>query len=225
MDAKQELQRLEAELDAFTYAIAHDLRAPVRHIDGFIKLLEREAPPATDKAAHYLRTVANASTRLAAMIDDLAALSRVTRAPFERRDVALAPLIQDIVRELDEKGRGVEWRVGELPSLRADAGLLRLLMRHLLANALKYTRGRSPAVIEVGSEAAVVFVRDNGAGFDMRQSERLFGIFQRLHREEQFEGSGIGLATARRIVARHGGRIWAEAAPDAGATFRFTLGG
>jgi light-regulated signal transduction histidine kinase (bacteriophytochrome) len=223
MDPEQELRRLEAELDAFTYAIAHDLRAPVRHIDGFIKLLEREAPPATDKAAHYLRTVANASNRLAGMIDDLAALSRVSRAPLERRDVPLAPLIHDVVRELDAKGRDVEWRVGELPSVRADAALVRLLSRHLLANALKYTRARSPAVIEVGSEGATIFVRDNGAGFDMRQSERLFGIFQRLHREEQFEGSGIGLATARRIVARHGGRIWAEGAPDAGATFRFTL--
>jgi light-regulated signal transduction histidine kinase (bacteriophytochrome) len=224
MDPKREMERLEAELDAFTYAIAHDLRAPVRHIDGFIKLLEREAPPATDKAKHYLRTVANASTRLAAMIDDLAALSRLTRAPLQLRPVALGPLVDDAVRELTAQGREVEWRIAALPTVSGDDILLRVLVRHLLVNAFKYTRPRSQAVIEIGTEGAVVFVRDNGIGFDMGQAGRLFGIFQRLHREEQFEGSGIGLATARRIVHRHGGRIWGEGVPGAGATFRFTLG-
>ena len=224
MDPQRELERLEAELDAFTYAIAHDLRAPVRHIDGFIRLLERESPPATEKAAHYLRTVANASARLAAMIDDLAALSRLMRAPLQVRPTALAPLVQDAIRELAAKEREVDWRISELPTLRADAALARVLLRELLSNALKYTRPRSPALIEVGSEeGSVVFVRDNGVGFDMRHADRLFGLFQRLHRDEQFEGSGVGLATAVRIVHRHGGRIWAEAAPGAGATFRFTL--
>lgn len=225
MDPKREMERLEAELDAFTYAIAHDLRAPVRHIDGFIKLLEREAPPATDKAEHYLRTVANAATRLAAMIDDLAALSRLTRAPLQLRPVALGLLVDEAVRELPAQGREVEWRIADLPVVTGDDTLLRALMRHLLANAFKYTRPRSPAVIEIGSEGAgVVFVRDNGVGFDMRQADRLFNIFQRLHRDEQFDGSGIGLAAARRIVHRHGGRIWGEGTPGAGATFRFTLG-
>ena len=224
MDPQRELERLEAELDAFTYAIAHDLRAPVRHIAGFIKLLERESPPPTEKAAHYLRTVANASARLAAMIDDLAALARLMRAPLQLRPTALAPLVHDAIRELSAKEREVDWRIAELPTLRADAALARALLRELLSNALKYTRPRSTAVIEVGSEAGgVVFVRDNGVGFDMRHAERLFGLFQRLHRDEQFEGSGVGLATALRIVHRHGGRIWAQAAPDAGATFRFTL--
>jgi len=224
MDPQRELERLEAELDAFTYAIAHDLRAPVRHIAGFIKLLERESPPPTEKAAHYLRTVANASARLAAMIDDLAALARLMRAPLQLRPTALAPLVHDAIRELSAKEREVDWRIAELPTLRADAALARALLRELLSNALKYTRPRSTAVIEVGSEAGgVVFVRDNGVGFGMRHAERLFGLFQRLHRDEQFEGSGVGLATALRIVHRHGGRIWAQAAPDAGATFRFTL--
>ena len=224
MDPQRELERLEAELDAFTYAIAHDLRAPVRHIAGFIKLLERESPPPTEKAAHYLRTVANASARLAAMIDDLAALARLMRAPLQLRPTALAPLVHDAIRELSAKEREVDWRIAELPTLRADAALARALLRELLSNALKYTRPRSTAVIEVGSEAGgVVFVRDNGVGFDMRHADRLFGLFQRLHRDEQFEGSGVGLATALRIVHRHGGRIWAQAAPDAGATFRFTL--
>jgi light-regulated signal transduction histidine kinase (bacteriophytochrome) len=225
MDDKRELQRLEAELDAFTYAIAHDLRAPVRHIDGFIKLLEREAPPATDKGAHYLRTVAAAANRLASMIDDLAALSRVTRAPLQLRPVALSSLVETVVRELPTQGRDVQWRIGSLPTVRGDDTQLRVLMRHLLANALKYTRSRSPALIEVGAEGGVVFVRDNGVGFDMQHADRLFGLFQRLHRDEQFEGSGVGLAVARRIVHRHGGRIWGEGAPDAGATFRFTLEG
>jgi light-regulated signal transduction histidine kinase (bacteriophytochrome) len=225
MDPKREIERLEAELDAFTYAIAHDLRAPVRHIDGFIKLLEREAPPANEKAEHYLRTVANAATRLAAMVDDLAALSRLTRAPLQLRPVDLGPLVGEAVRELPAQGREVEWRIAALPVVTGDDPLLRALMRHLLANALKYTRPRSPAVIEIGSEGSgVLFVRDNGVGFDMRQVDRLFGIFQRLHRDEQFEGSGIGLAAARRIVHRHGGRIWGEGAPGTGATFRFTLG-
>jgi len=224
MDPQRELERLEAELDAFTYAIAHDLRAPVRHIDGFIRLLERESPPPTEKAAHYLRTVANASARLAAMIDDLAALSRLMRAPLQLRRTALAPLVHEAIRELSPKERAVDWRVAELPTLRADAALARVLLRELLSNALKYTRPRGAAIIEVGSEEGeVVFVRDNGVGFDMRRADRLFGLFQRLHRDEQFEGSGVGLATAVRIVHRHGGRIWAEAAPDAGATFRFTL--
>lgn len=225
MDAERERQRLEAELDAFTYAIAHDLRAPVRHIDGFIKLLEREAPPPTDKAAHYLRTVAGASARLAAMIDDLAALSRLSRAPLERRPVALRPLVDEVVRELPLQGREVEWRIAPLPTLSADRALLRVVLYQLLSNAAKFTRPASKAVIDIAAESdGTVLVRDNGIGFDMRHADRLFGLFQRLHRDEQFEGSGVGLATARRIVNRHGGSIWADGVPQGGATFRFTLG-
>ena len=225
MDAERELQRLEAELDAFTYAIAHDLRTPVRHIDGFIKLLEREAPPATDKAAHYLRTIAGASARLAGMIDDLAALSRLSRAPLERRPVPLRALVDEVLRELPLQGREVEWRITTLPTLSADRALLRVVLHHLLSNAAKFTRPTPKAVIEIAAESDdTVVIRDNGVGFDMRHADRLFGLFQRLHRDEQFEGSGVGLATARRIVNRHGGRIWAEGVPQKGAAFQFTLG-
>jgi hypothetical protein len=225
-----QLQATNGELEAFSYSVSHDLRAPVRHIDGFVKLLERELPPPTEKAAHYLRTIAASSRRMAALIDDLLAFSRTGRAPLEMRDVDLRALVEDVLRDLrpDLAARRIEWRVSALPGVRGDPSLLRLVVQNLVANAVKYTRPRDIAQIEIGAEraeagATVIFVRDNGVGFDMRQVERLFGVFQRLHRDEEFEGTGIGLATARRIVHRHGGRIWAEGEPERGAVFRFTL--
>jgi light-regulated signal transduction histidine kinase (bacteriophytochrome) len=167
---------------------------------------------------------------MAALIDDLLAFSRTGRAPLEMRDVDLRALVEDVLRDLrpDLAARRIEWRVSALPGVRGDPSLLRLVVQNLVANAVKYTRPRDIAQIEIGAEraeagATVIFVRDNGVGFDMRQVERLFGVFQRLHRDEEFEGTGIGLATARRIVHRHGGRIWAEGEPERGAVFRFTL--
>jgi PAS domain S-box-containing protein len=218
------------ELEAFSYSVSHDLRAPVRHIDGFVKLLEREFPPPTEKATHYLRTIAASSRRMGTLIDDLLALSRTARAPLEMRKVALRALLEEVLRDLrpDTAQRAIDWRIGSLPAVRGDPSLLRVVLHNLLANAVKYTRRQRAAIIEVGLERmdsgeAAVFVRDNGVGFDMSNADRLFGVFQRLHRDEEFEGTGIGLATARRIVHRHGGRIWGEGDPERGALFRFTV--
>jgi light-regulated signal transduction histidine kinase (bacteriophytochrome) len=218
------------ELEAFSYSVSHDLRAPVRHIDGFVKLLERESPPSTEKAAHYLHTIAEASRRMGKLIDDLLALSRAESAPLETRSVRLQALVEEVLRDLrpDTGQRLIDWRIGALPAVHGDPSLLRVVLHNLLDNAVKYTRRRSEAAIEVGLErldggGAAVFVRDNGVGFDMRSADRLFGVFQRLHRDEDFEGTGIGLATARRIVHRHGGRIWGEGEPERGAVFRFTV--
>jgi PAS domain S-box-containing protein len=225
-----QLEAANKELEAFSYSVSHDLRAPVRHIDGFVKLLEREHPPSTDRAAHYLRTITASSKRMATLIDDLLALSRTGRVPLELRTVQLASLVDEVILDLrpDLAGRNIEWRVGALPAVRADPSLLRVVLQNLLDNAVKYTRRQSAAVVEVGALRldegdTAIFVRDNGVGFDMRYADRLFGVFQRLHRAEEFEGSGIGLATARRVIHRHGGRIWGEGAPGRGACFYFTV--
>ncbi|MGE5130687.1 MAG: ATP-binding protein, partial [Sphingomonadaceae bacterium] len=225
-----QLEAANAELEAFSYSVSHDLRAPLRHVEGFVRLLEREHPPATEKAAHYLRTIVRSAHKMSVLIEDLLALSRASRAPLEKRDVPLGRLVKEVVQELAPEcaNRRVEWRIGDLPVVRGDRALLRVVLQNLLSNAIKYSRRSDPAVIEVGAERlgegeSVVFVRDNGVGFDMRERDRLFGVFQRLHGEDEFEGTGVGLATARRVVHRHGGRIWAEGAPGQGATFRFTV--
>jgi signal transduction histidine kinase len=202
--------------------VAHDLRTPARRIEGFVRLLEREMPAADEKSAHYLRTIAAAARRMGAMLEGVSTLARVAAAPLDPRPVPLAPLLDEVVAELR-----IDVRRGPLPAVRADPALLRMLLQILLANAAKFTRNRPDALIEAGVEAAgdaaAFCVRDNGVGFDMRYADRLFGLFQRLHRDEEFEGAGVGLATARRIVHRHGGRIWADAAPGAGAKFFFTV--
>jgi len=226
----EQLEAANKELEAFSYSVSHDLRAPVRHIDGFVKLLEREHPPASDKAAHYLRTIAASSRRMAALIDDLLALSRTGRAPLEMRTVQLAALVEEVIVDLrpDVARRRVEWKVGELPAVRGDPSLLRVVLQNLLDNAVKYTKLQPRALVEIGAQRlddgeTAIFVRDNGVGFDMRYADRLFGVFQRLHRAEEFEGTGIGLATARRVIHRHGGRIWGEGEPGRGACFYFTV--
>jgi light-regulated signal transduction histidine kinase (bacteriophytochrome) len=226
----EQLEAANKELEAFSYSVSHDLRAPVRHIDGFVKLLERELPPATEKTAHYLRTIAASSQRMAALIDDLLALSRTGRAPLEMRTVQLRPLVDEVILDLkpDVARRRIEWRIGPLPAVRGDASLLRVVLQNLLDNAVKYTRPQRAALVEIGAQRlqdgeTAVYVRDNGVGFDMRYADRLFGVFQRLHRADEFEGTGIGLATARRVIHRHGGRIWGEGEPGRGASFYFTV--
>jgi PAS domain S-box-containing protein len=225
-----QLEAANQELEAFSYSVSHDLRAPVRHIDGFVKLLEREQPPASDKAAHYLRTIASSSRRMATLIDDLLALSRTGRAPLEVRTVQLGQLVEEVIIDLrpDVARRRIQWRVAQLPAVRGDPSLLRVVLQNLLDNAVKYTRLQPKAVVEVGALRldegdTAIFVRDNGVGFDMRYVDRLFGVFQRLHRADEFEGTGIGLATARRVIHRHGGRIWGEGEPGRGACFYFTV--
>lgn len=225
-----ELEAANMELEAFSYSVSHDLRAPVRHVDGFLRLLEKELAPPSAKAAHYIATIAAAARRMGALIDDLLTLSRSARQSLELRRVELGALLRELIREFGaETGRrGVQWTIGELPAVMADASLLRVVLHNLLSNALKYSRAQPLARIAIEARAAEpgtveITVRDNGVGFDERFKDKLFGVFQRLHREEEFEGTGIGLATARRIVHRHGHRIWAAGEPGKGAAFTFTL--
>ena len=226
----EELKAANDELEAFSYSVSHDLRAPVRHIDGFARLLHKCAGPALDeKAREYLSTISYSAKQMNQLIDDLLQLSRLGREEMVTSQVALNPLMQAVLDDFHDEvaSRDIVWSIALLPSVRADPALLRQVFVNLIANALKYTRQRSPARIDVGcdvrSDEIVVFVRDNGVGFDMQYAHRLFGVFQRLHRAEEFEGTGIGLALVRRIVMRHGGRTWAEGAEGQGATFFFSL--
>ena len=225
-----ELTTANRELEAFSYSISHDLRAPLRHIAGFVEMLETVAGDALDETGRrYVRIISDAARRMGFLIDDLLTFSRIGRTSIKFVPVRLDQLLEQSRRELDPetKGRHIDWRIDLLPQVQGDPVLLRTVMTNLLSNALKYTRGRSPAVIEIGcrEEGAQVVcrVKDNGAGFDMRYAGKLFGVFQRLHRSEEFEGTGIGLASVKRIIERHGGRVWAEGEVGRGAAFHFTL--
>jgi light-regulated signal transduction histidine kinase (bacteriophytochrome) len=226
-----ELTNALKELDAFTYSVAHDLRAPLRHIDGFIDLLHKRIVfQCDDESRRYMYVIADAAKGMGVLIDNLLAFSKMSRMEIKKEPVRLNELVDEIRRELegDMVNRQIQWSVGELPVVSADPLTLRLAMTNLIHNALKFTRTRETAKIEVGSreEASgetTVFVRDNGVGFDMKYVDKLFGVFQRLHRTEEFEGTGIGLANVRRHIHRMGGRTWAEGVVDGGATFYFTL--
>jgi signal transduction histidine kinase len=226
-----ELATANTELEAFSYSVSHDLRAPLRHLDGFAQLLLKSAAgQLDDKSAHYVHTIANAALTMGALIDDLLAFSRTGRAEMRRQRVELSQLVKGVQEELAsaEKDRRITWDIGLLPVVDADPALLRQVLVNLLSNALKFTRPRPEARVEVGTSASesgetVIFVRDNGVGFDPTYVDRLFGVFQRLHRDDEFEGTGIGLANVRRIIQRHGGRVWAEGQVDQGATFYFSL--
>ncbi|MBN1204255.1 MAG: response regulator [Myxococcaceae bacterium] len=225
-----QLQEANRELESFSYSVSHDLRAPLRHITGFAQLLERKAGAKLDEVSRgYLQTLITAARQGGTLVDDLLSFSRMGRAELHRKQVDLGALVSEIRRELEAEaqGRSVEWRLGALPQVEADPALLRQVVRNLLSNAMKYTRPSPHAVIEVGTrpvgEELEVWVRDNGVGFEMQYVDKLFGVFQRLHTAEQFEGTGIGLANVRRIVSRHGGRTWAEGAVGQGATFHFSL--
>lgn len=226
-----ELEAANHELESFSYSVSHDLRAPLRHIHGYVELLTAATGgQLSDKARRCLTVIAEASAEMGRLIDDLLAFSRMSRVPVQEKPVALDELVQDAIRglEMAVKDRRIEWRIAPLPRVLGDFALLKQVFANLLGNAVKYSRRRDPAVIEidpVGEEhgRVVLRVRDNGAGFDMRYAQKLFGVFQRLHRADEFEGTGIGLATVQRIVVRHGGRVWAEGVPDRGASFYFTL--
>ncbi len=226
-----ELASLNQELEAFSYSVSHDLRAPLRHIDGFTRLLGRHAGAGLDeKGRHYLATIEDSVRQMGSLIDDLLAFSRLGREEIRPASVDLQATAQEAIREVepDTNGRDVRWTVGPLPPVTGDASLLRQVFVNLLSNALKYTRPRAVSSIEVGavpadSDEVVCFVRDNGVGFDMKYSDKLFGVFQRLHGNDEFEGTGIGLANVRRVIQRHGGRTWAEGTVDGGATFYFSL--
>ena len=230
-----ELEAANKEMYAFTYTVSHDLRAPLRHIDGFLELLQKTIGTALDEQGrHYMEAIAEAANKMGLLIDDLLAFSRMGRHALSFQPVDMGNLVREVIRELepDAAGRTIDWRIGELPEVGGDASMLRMVMVNLIANALKFTRPREKAYIEVGSlpdqasgkgSETVILVRDNGVGFDMTYADKLFGVFQRLHRAEEFEGTGIGLANVRRIIARHGGRTWAEGKVDQGATFYFSL--
>lgn len=226
-----QLEAANRELEAFAYSVSHDLRAPLRHIDGFIELLQKRTAKTLDEhSQHYMDTILNAAKRMGTLIDDLLAFSRMGRQELSKVPIDLSILVQEVIEECvsETLDSPVHWHIATLPTVTGDRALLRVVLVNLIANALKFTRQRQLAEIEIGclldkSAETIVFIRDNGVGFDMAYADKLFGVFQRLHRIDEFEGNGIGLANVRRIIDRHGGKVWAEGEINQGATFYFSL--
>jgi signal transduction histidine kinase len=218
------------ELEAFSYSTSHDLRAPLRHLAGYAQLLQRNTASQLDETSQrYVATIVESAQRMGQLIDHLLAFSRLGRSQIRMTDVSLSHVAREAINELqvEMNGREVDLKIGELPRVTADPSLLRLVFTNLISNALKFTSKAEKAEVEIGCTEQpgelIVFVKDNGAGFDMKYADKLFGVFQRLHRTDEFEGTGIGLANVRRIINRHGGRTWAEGRVGAGATFYFSL--
>lgn len=225
-----EVQRMNKELEAFAYTVSHDLRAPFRHVRGYAELLQMDKAGQLDEEGRYLlQKILSATAYAGDLVDTLLAFSRMNLTELATSLVDLREIVErsrDHV--MTQNGhRSIEWRIAPLPTVQADPNLIQLALQNLLDNAVKYTARRSHAVIELSARETehewIISLKDNGAGFDMRYADKLFGVFQRLHTADQFTGLGIGLANVRRIVERHGGRTWAEGMPDAGATFYFTL--
>ena len=231
IERTKELEAINKELEAFAYSVSHDLRAPVRHIAGFTELLQKHAGPALDgNGRHHIEMILDSAKRMGSLVDDLLAFSRIGRAETQKTTVDLEQLVKSIVNEIepDTRDRHVAWRIGDLPNCYGDPSMLRLVFANLVWNAVKFTRTREHAEIQIDSlnhspDEIIVFVKDNGVGFDMKYKDKLFGVFQRLHSQEAFEGTGIGLATVQRIVHRHSGRTWGKGAVDNGATFYVAL--
>jgi PAS domain S-box-containing protein len=227
----QALKAVNAELESFTYSVSHDLRAPIRQIQGFSKMLAEHLGERVDsETAHLLRRIDEGSQQMGRLVDDLLHLAQIGQQGAKVRSIELDSLVDEVMTNMraEVTDRDIEWRIGALPAVVCDPGLMRIVFTNLLSNAVKYTRPREKAVIEVGQTVKdgqlVIYVRDNGVGFDMKYSDKLFGVFQRLHRVDEFEGAGVGLATVQRIIRKHRGTIWADARLNEGATFSFTLG-
>lgn len=225
-----QLETANKELEAFSYSVSHDLRAPLRHIDGFLELLRASLVPAPgEKSLHYMNVIASATKRMGILIDDLLSFSRMGRQELTRARVDLDELVHNVIGELEPetKGRVIHWQVAKLPVVTGDRAMVRVALVNLISNALKFTKQRAQADIVIDCQRddteTIISVRDNGAGFDMRYSSKLFSVFERLHNSGEFEGTGIGLANVHRVISRHGGRTWAEGKVDGGATFYFSL--
>ena len=225
-----ELQAVNKELEAFAYSTSHDLRAPLRHIAGYAELLQKSVSSSLDgKSQEYMGMILDSAQRMGHLIDDLLAFSRIGRAETRNTWVSLKDVVTGILKEMQQEidGRNIVWKIETLPDIYGDPSMLKVVLTNLISNAIKFTRTRSQAEIEIGyadgtGGEVVVFIRDNGVGFNMKYVNKLFGVFQRLHRVQTFEGTGIGLATVQRIIHRHGGRVWAEGQVDKGATFYFS---
>jgi PAS domain S-box-containing protein len=226
-----QLKSANEELEAFSYSVSHDLRAPLRHVMGFVNLLQNEAGSSlSEKNSKYLATISDSAKRMGTLIDDLLDFSRIGRMALQKANVNLEELVRETMGDFqaETKERNIAWNIHPLPPVRADRALLRLVLVNLMSNAVKFTGTRAEAKIEIGCSPngngeTVIFVRDNGAGFDPLYTHKLFGVFQRLHSNAEFEGTGIGLANVQRIIHRHGGRVWAEGVIDGGATFYFSI--
>jgi len=230
LERTAELAAANKELEAFAYTVAHDLRGPARHMHGFAELVLRREQGLEEASTRYLRAISDSAGKMGQLIDDLLAFARTGRAELHREPVELTELVREVRKELTPvtRRRQISWSVGPLPAVEGDPTLLRLVVSNLLSNAVKFSAVRSEARIEIGAttngdDEEVIFVRDNGVGFDMRYAHKLFGVFRRLHQQEEFEGTGIGLATVQRVIQRHGGRVWAKGEVDRGATFYFSL--
>ena len=226
-----ELEATNKDLESFAYSVSHDLRAPLRHLAGFSELLQKQASSLLDdKSRRYIQTILDSAKRMGNLIDDLLAFSRVGRAETKKTLVSMEQLVKEVIAELSQetKGREIAWKIGALPVCYGDRSMLKLVVVNLVSNAVKFTRMRARAEIEIGcadgnKNEVEMFVKDNGAGFDMRYVDKLFGVFQRLHSSEEFEGTGIGLSTVQRIIHRHGGKVQADGVVDQGAAFYFSL--
>jgi signal transduction histidine kinase len=227
----EQLQGVNQELEMFSYSVSHDLRAPLRHIQGFVKLLRKDAGPTLSaESLVHLTTISRSAEQMGDLIDDLLSFSRVGRAELQKSLVDLDQLVRETLGDfqVELKERSCVWKIEPLPAVQADRALLRMVLVNLISNAVKFTGARADAEIQIGcvpseNGETVIFIRDNGAGFDPQHADKLFGVFQRLHGEDEFPGTGIGLANVQRIIDRHGGRTWAEGVVNGGATFYFSI--